>query len=167
MAGTSDIFAKKGRANGFWFGQTPKRHVDNPRWQGSRLSRPPLANLFSIHDDDPRMLADIESRLLFHKEFDQVWRPDPSWVAAVKYLPRSEPDPAPLRAAGLAFAEGRDAVFAAATDLNTKVQKVVDLVDHHPDRLDSLPGDARLHPIPPAWASDDRALLRRPRPFLC
>ncbi len=89
-----------------------------------------------------KMLAEIQAHLMFHGEYDQVWRPQDQWVAAIKYLPRSAPDPAPARARGLAFAEGRDAVFnGSQTNLPDRVASVTDLADHHPDRLDSLPGD--------------------------
>ncbi len=88
------------------------------------------------------MLAEIQARLTYHGEYDQVWGPQDQWVAAIKYLPRSAPDPAPVRAGGLAFAEGRDAVFnGSETNLPDKVASVADLADHHPHRLDSLPGD--------------------------
>ena len=98
------------------------------------MTLPPLANLFAVHDEDPATLAAIEADLEASGEFAEVWRPAAGWVAAAAPLPRGEPDGRDVRAAGLAFAEGRDVV---GQDFGAVAQ----LADHTPERLASVPGD--------------------------
>ena len=98
------------------------------------MTLPPLANLFAVRDEDPVSLAAFEADLRASGEFTEVWRPAAGWVAAAAPLPRGEPDGRDVRAAGLAFAEGRDVV---GNDFGA----VADLADQNPDRLATLPGD--------------------------
>ncbi|MBI5411079.1 MAG: hypothetical protein HZA21_03710 [Nitrospirae bacterium] len=108
----------------------------------SNLTRPPLANLFAIHDPDPARLEAILQDLQTSKEFAEVWRPAPGWVVAAAPLPGGEPDGAAVRRHQLAFAEGRDVVehgFGAASD--ERFREIAELADSNPDHLASLPGD--------------------------
>ncbi|MGH7567651.1 MAG: asparagine synthase-related protein [Gemmatimonadales bacterium] len=100
---------------------------------GTRLTRPPLANLFAAHSPDPAWLDDLAGALERSGEFAEVWRPDPTWVAAAAPLPRSPPDGAEARRLGLAFAEGRDVIGPPS--------EAARLADADPDRLAALPGD--------------------------
>jgi asparagine synthase (glutamine-hydrolysing) len=98
------------------------------------MTLPPLANLFAVHDDDPLSLAAIAADLQAGGEFAEVWRPAAGWVAAAAPLPRGEPDDRSVRAAGLAFAEGRDVV-------GKEFGAMGELVDGAPERLATLRGD--------------------------
>ncbi len=106
------------------------------------MIRPPLANLFAVHDADPAMLNEIMRDLQRSGEFAEVWRPAPGWVAAAAPLPGGEPDGESVRHHQLAFAEGRDMlVERAGKDPAVRFREIVELADLHPDRLASLPGD--------------------------
>ncbi len=68
----------------------------------------PLANVVAYLDRNPAGLARVKEAL--NGRFDVVWSPGERCVMATRALPRSVPDGEDLRAAGVAFAEGRDAV---------------------------------------------------------
>jgi len=117
------------------------------------VSLPPLANLFALRADDPSVHSAIEADLRTAGEFEEVWNPAPGWVAASKAFPGGLPDDPLVRAAGLAFAEGRDRVVdgydaagrlragVGGTDTAERLRRVCDLVDSDPESLDRLPGD--------------------------
>ena len=73
---------------------------------GVPLTRPPLANLFAIHDPDPAAVDETMRDLERGGEFARVWRPAPGWVAAVAPLPGPSPGDDLARPHQLAFAEG-------------------------------------------------------------
>lgn len=95
------------------------------------MNRPPLANLFAIHDPDPAALAAFERDLQSSGEFAQVWRPAPGWVAASAPLPDSLTDDAfaggLVQQHGLAFAEGRDVLVDDQPDPVDALRRIVDL----------------------------------------
>lgn len=68
----------------------------------------PLADVVAYIDCDPSQLAGVRGSL--QGRFDTVWSPVDGCVMATRALPRSVPDGEDLRAAGFAFAEGRDTV---------------------------------------------------------
>src|SRR5712691_9603115 len=105
------------------------------------MSRPPLANLIAVSADDPLVLASIEADLSDSREFSEVWRPTPGWVAASQPLPGSESDGQFARTNGLAFAEGRDAVAVGSRQLWHVFRDVAEKTDRSPEALASLPGD--------------------------
>lgn len=70
----------------------------------------PLANVVAYLDRNPARLAGMKQAL--DGRFDAVWSPREGCVMATRALPRSVPDGQELRAAGLAFAEGRDSLDA-------------------------------------------------------
>ncbi len=96
------------------------------------MSSPHSANLFAVHDVEPR-LADIAADLAASGEFAEVWRPAPGWVVGSMPLPRSSPDPVGVRESGLLFAEGRDVI--------ADFQRLSTLTDQAPKSLASFPGD--------------------------
>ena len=99
----------------------------------------PMANVFAVSDPDPGFLDPMEERLAASGEFELVWRPAPGWVVAQAQLPDSTPDPDAARARGLAFVEGRDRL-ERGRDLDW-LDRVAELCDRAPHRLDELPGD--------------------------
>lgn len=106
------------------------------------MSRPPLANLFAVHDADPTMLDEVMLDLQGSSEFSEVWCPAPGWVAAVAPLPNSAPDGDLVRQHQLAFAEGRDVLVEHSGKAPAEcLRKIAELADFTPDRLASLPGD--------------------------
>ncbi|MCR4318917.1 MAG: asparagine synthase-related protein [Candidatus Brocadiaceae bacterium] len=106
------------------------------------MIRPPLANLFAVHDDDPAMLDEMMLDLQRSAEFAHVWRPAPGWVAATAPLPGGESDGDMAHRHQLAFAEGRDVlVERSGKDPAVRFREIVELADFNPDRLASLPGD--------------------------
>jgi hypothetical protein len=76
---------------------------------------------------------------------NQVWRPADGWVAAAAPLPDSLTDDAYaggfVQQHGLAFAEGRDLLVDDQPDPVDALRQVVELSDHRPADLDTLPGD--------------------------
>lgn len=106
------------------------------------MSLPPLASLFAIHRDDPAALAAVEGDLAASGEFAHVWRPAPGWIAATAPLPGGEADSAAVRAAGLAFGEGRDRIEgpwpAARLD---RLGEAAEMADLAPERLGTFSGD--------------------------
>ena len=106
------------------------------------MRRPPLANLFAVHDDDPAVLDEMMMDLQRSGEFAHVWRPAPGWVAAVAPLPGGTPDGDLERQHQLAFAEGRDVLLErSGQDPVARWREIAELADLHPDCLASLPGD--------------------------
>jgi len=106
------------------------------------MIRPPLTNLFAVHDADPAALDEMMLDLQRSAEFAHVWRPTPGWVAAAAPLPGSTPDGDMARRHQLAFAEGRDVlVERSGKDPAVRFGEIVELADSNPDRLASLPGD--------------------------
>ncbi len=106
------------------------------------MTLPPFANLFAVHDADPAMLDVIMRDLQQSKDFAEVWRPAPGWVAAVAPLPDTVPDGDLARQHHLAFAEGRDVLLnRAGTAGAGRCRELAELADVRPDRLGSLPGD--------------------------
>src|SRR5438093_3279827 len=106
------------------------------------MNRPPLANLFAVHDADPSVIDAIRADLERSREFPEVWRPTPGWVAAAAPLPGGEPDGDIVRENRLAFAEGRDILSAHASGASDEYfQMVAELADISPERVVSLPGD--------------------------
>lgn len=75
------------------------------------MPKPPLANLFAVHDPDPAALDETLCDLERSREFAHVWRPAPGWVAAAAPLPGSTPDGDLVRQHQLAIAEGRDVLL--------------------------------------------------------
>src|SRR5881628_730432 len=106
------------------------------------MTRPPLANLFAVHDADPSALDAITADLEMSGEFAEIWCPAPGWVAAAAPLPGGEPDGDIVRKNRLAFAEGRDILTAhASRGSDEYFQMVAEMADISPERLVSLPGD--------------------------
>lgn len=106
------------------------------------MTRPPLANLFSLHDADPSVIDAITADLERSGEFAEIWHPAPGWVAATAPLPGGEPDGNMVRENGLAFAEGRDILSTRGSEaLDDSFRMVAELADISPERLVSLPGD--------------------------
>ena len=106
------------------------------------MMRPPLSNLFAVHDADPAALDEMMLDLRRSAEFARVWRPAPGWVAAAAPLPGSTPDGDLARLHQLAFAEGRDVlVERSGKDPAVRFSEIAELADSNPDRLASLPGD--------------------------
>lgn len=108
------------------------------------MTRPPLANLFAVHDADPATLDGIMQDLRRSGEFAEVWRPAPGWVAAVAPLPGSAPDGDVARRHQLAFAEGRDVLLEHPSSKapEERFRELAERADLHPGRLGSLPGKA-------------------------
>ena len=105
------------------------------------MSLPPLANLLALHDPDPLALERVAADLASGGEFDEVWRPAPTWIAAIAPLPGGDVDGETTRQRGLAFAEGRFAVGRA--------ERAASMVDSRPEGLAALSGDfgfIRFHP---------------------
>jgi asparagine synthetase B (glutamine-hydrolysing) len=96
------------------------------------VNRPHFANLFAVHDVEPRLAA-FAADLETSGEFADVRRPAPGWVVASAPLAMSAPDPPALRANALAFAEGRDRLDS--------FQRIAEIADDAPERLASFPGD--------------------------
>ncbi|MBI3913845.1 MAG: hypothetical protein HY327_06630, partial [Chloroflexi bacterium] len=110
--------------------------------RGVPLTRPPLANLFAVHDPNPAALDETRRDLERGGEFTHVWRPAPGWVATVAPLPGSSLEDVLARDHQIAFAEGRDVVLdGCVNDPAARVREIAELADLHPDRLASLPGD--------------------------
>ena len=106
------------------------------------MTRPPLANLFAVHDADSLILDALAADLEQSGEFAETWRPAPGWVAASAPLPFGEPDAGVVRENRLAFVEGRDLIEGRASGTSREdFQRVAELADVSPERLDSLPGD--------------------------
>lgn len=106
------------------------------------MIRPPLANLFAVHDADPAALDEMMLDIQHSGEFAHVWRPAPGWVVAAAPLPGGEPDGDLARRHQLAFAEGRDVlVDCSGQNPAGRFREIVELADSNPDRLASLPGD--------------------------
>jgi len=107
------------------------------------MARPPLANLFAVHDADPTVLNEIMRDLQRSKEFIEVWRPTPDWVAAIAPLPGGEPDGESCRHHQIVFAEGRDMLIERSghASADERCREIVELAESCPDRLVSLPGD--------------------------
>jgi len=105
------------------------------------MSRPPLANLFAVHDDHPAALEEIMQDLQRSGEFAEVWRPATGWVCALRPLPDSKPDGEDVRRFGLVFVEGRDILEETAKHKAEPFSEVAELADRRPENLDSLPGD--------------------------
>ena len=106
------------------------------------MIRPPLANLFAVHDDNPVALDEMMLDLQRSGEFVHVWRPAPGWVAAAAPLPDSVPDSEAVRRHQLAFAEGRDMLEnQTGKDPDERFREIAELVDIKPESLASLPGD--------------------------
>jgi len=104
------------------------------------MALPPFADLFAFADPDNRLVDRVEHTLMSCGEFDTVWRPAPGWVAARAPLPGTPPDPSPAQAAGLAFAQGIDAVLPERGGADATA-RFAELAQHHPDRLAEGPGD--------------------------
>lgn len=68
----------------------------------------PLADVVAYLDRRSSRLAGV--RRAVEGRFDATWSPSQACVVATRALPRSVPDGPDLRAAGVAFAEGRDTV---------------------------------------------------------
>lgn len=110
--------------------------------RGAFVKRPPLVNLFAVHDADPAALDETMLDLQHSGEFAHVWRPAPGWVAAAAPLPGGTPDDELARQHQLAFAEGRDVLLEqCGKDPVARLSEIAELADHHPERLASLPGD--------------------------
>lgn len=106
------------------------------------MIRPPLSNLFAVHDADPAALDEMMLDLRHSGEFAHVWRPVPGWVVAAAPLPGGEPEGDMARRHQLAFAEGRDVlVDCSGQDPAGRFREIVELADLNPDRLAALPGD--------------------------
>ena len=106
------------------------------------MTRPPLANLFAVHDADPSVIDAITADLERSGEFAEIWHPAAGWVAAAAPLPGGEPDGDLVHENRLAFAEGRDILSAHASGASDAYFRMVaDLADISPERLVSLPGD--------------------------
>ena len=118
----------------------------------------PLADTAAYLDSNLPRLAVVKHAL--GARFDIVWSPAPGCVMATRPLPRSVPDGEDLRAVGLAFAEGRDAVAGrAVTDLSPEsLPGNVGFVRADGDKLvvvRSGPGTVPWY----AWQDRDRALV--------
>lgn len=106
------------------------------------MKRPPLANLFSVYDENPTMLEEIMQDLQRSGEFAHVWRPAPGWIAASAPLPGGKPDDEAVRNHHLAFAEGRDVLEnQIGKDPNERFREIAEMADANPKNLVSLPGD--------------------------
>ena len=92
------------------------------------MTRPPLSNLFAVHDADPAALDEMMLDLQRGAEFARVWRPAPGWVAASAPLPGGEPDGDLVSRHQLAFAEGRDVlVERSGKDPAGRFREIVEL----------------------------------------
>jgi asparagine synthase (glutamine-hydrolysing) len=110
------------------------------------MSLRPLANLVAVATPDPDELELVRERIEASGGFDPPWSPAPGWLVAVSRLPGTTPDPDPVRAAGLVFAQGRDEVEMAAQSW----KEVVRLVSERPESVEELPGDfgfVRIEPM--------------------
>lgn len=106
------------------------------------MIRPPLSNLFAVHDADPAALDEMMLDIQRSGEFAHVWRPAPGWVVAAAPLPDSVPDSEAVRRHQLAFAEGRDMLEnQTGKDPDERFREIAELVDLKPESLASLPGD--------------------------
>ncbi len=104
------------------------------------MSLRPLANLLAVATPDPAELEAVRGRIEASGAFDSPWSPVPGRLVAASRLPGSSPDGAPVRAAGLAFAQGRDEVAASGRGWD----EVARLVAERPEGVDELPGDFGL-----------------------
>jgi asparagine synthase (glutamine-hydrolysing) len=104
------------------------------------VSLPPLANILAVATPDPAELRAVREALETDDDFDQPYSPAPGWLVAASRLPGSSPDGEDVRAAGLAFAQGRVEVAGGGRDWN----QVAGLVAERPGRLAELPGDFGL-----------------------
>ncbi len=118
----------------------------------------PLADVVAYLDRDPSRLAGVKQRL--DGRFTTVWSPIDGCVLAIRALPRSVADGSELRAAGFAFAEGRDALAGrspAGLALNS-LPGNVGFVRAEADRVvvvRSGPGTVPWY----AWQDAERALV--------
>lgn len=102
---------------------------------------PPQCNLFAIRDEDPNFLRELELRLP-QQGFAQVWRPARGWLVAAAPLPDGWPDSPDTRAAGLAFAEGRDEVTGTLTEPPpASLEQAARLADQTPASMAQLTGN--------------------------
>ena len=104
------------------------------------MSLRPLANLLAVATPDPAELLAVRERIEASGAFDPPWSPAPGRLVAVSRLPGSSPDGEPVRAAGLAFAQGRDELAASGLGW----EEVGRLIAERPETLDQLPGDFGL-----------------------
>ncbi|MEK6328660.1 MAG: asparagine synthase-related protein [Actinomycetota bacterium] len=104
------------------------------------MSLRPLANLLAVATPDPAELGAVRERIEASGCFDSPWSPAPGRLLAVSRLPGSTPDGEPVRAAGLAFAQGRDELAVSGLGW----EEVARLVAERPEGLDQLPGDFGL-----------------------
>ena len=104
------------------------------------MSLRPLANLVAVSSPDPDELRQLRERITKSQLFDPPWSPAPGWLVAASRLPGTAPDDEPVRAAGLAFAQGRDELGASGRSWD----EITRLVSERPERLDELPGDFGL-----------------------
>ena len=102
------------------------------------MSLPPLANFLAVRRDDPREASDLERAFRADARFAEVARPAPGWVVGIAPLPGGTPDDPFVRAAGLVFAEGREATGATARD---GAETVARLARTEPEHLARLEGD--------------------------
>ncbi len=99
----------------------------------------PMSNLFAVSHRDIGFLDGIEENLRHAGEFDLIWRPARTWVAARAALPEGEPDSELVRAKGVAFLEGRDGLERGRGV--AWLDRVMRLTDSAPHRLHELAGD--------------------------
>ena len=114
------------------------------------MSLRPLANLLAVATPDPGELGAVRERVEASGAFDSPWSPAPGLLVAISRLPGSSPDGEPVRAAGLALAQGRDELSASGRGW----EEVGRLVAERPESLDGLPGDFGLmHFLPSGQAT--------------
>jgi asparagine synthetase B (glutamine-hydrolysing) len=118
----------------------------------------PLANVVAYLDRNPSRLAMLERAL--NGRFDAIWSPLPGCLMATHPLPRSVPDSHDLRAAGIAFAEGREAIGPRSlTDLALEsLPGAVGFVRADRDKLDVVRSGAGTVPWY-VWQDGERALV--------
>ncbi|HXE99976.1 MAG TPA: asparagine synthase-related protein [Solirubrobacterales bacterium] len=104
------------------------------------MSLRPLANLLAVGTLDPGELGAVRERIEASGAFDPTWDPAPGRLVAVSRFSGSSPDDEPVRAAGLAFAQGRDELAACGR----RWEEIAHLVAERPESLDQLPGDFGL-----------------------
>lgn len=98
------------------------------------MTLPHLAGVLAVREPGADARAALRERLRTTFGGD-VWEPAPGWIVARRDLPGGGPPPGE-RDAGVAFAEGGEAVAAART-----LRAVGDLALRNPRRLAELPGD--------------------------